>query len=55
MLCGGGGGGILVVIQKCTELCSNEGDDFYWPLYFLTTKLAKLKLDLNFPRKVALQ
>lgn len=50
-----GGGGMLVVIQKCTEPCSNEGDDFYWPLYFLTTKLAKLKLDLNFPRKVALQ
>lgn len=46
---------MLVVIQKCKESWSNEGDDFYWPLCFLTTELAKLKLDLNFPTKVALQ
>lgn len=46
---------MLAVIQKFKESWSNEEDDFYWPLYFLTTELAKLKLDLNFPRKVALQ
>ena len=45
----------LVVIQKCKQSWSNGRDDFYWPLYFLTTELAKLELDLNFPGKVALQ